>query len=106
MDEINNLKRDSEADGKRLDELQQLKDQLNRLENAEIKLPDLQSMVQRIDRCSYEEKRMALEALDIKVKATPESVEITGIIPVDITSTPSPIAGRNPIHHCTNMGKI
>lgn len=104
LDEINHLRQDREDDGKRLDELQRLKDQLSKLENAEIQLTDLQSIVQRIEQCTYEEKRLALDALDIKVKATPENIEIIGIIPVDVTPISSSPGGQNPIHHCTNIG--
>jgi site-specific DNA recombinase len=104
LDEMGHLKKDRVDNGKRLDELQQLREKLTKLENAEIQLPGLQSIVDRIDQCTYEEKRLALDALDIKVKATRDRVEISGIIPVDVTSTQSLTEGQNPIHHCTNMG--
>ncbi len=81
-----------------------LKDQLLKLENAEVQLTDLQSVIDRIEQCTYEEKRLALDALDIKVKGTPENIEITSIIPVDIVPTQSSGNSENPIHHCTNIG--
>jgi hypothetical protein len=84
--------------------LHRVKDQLSKLEKAEIQLTSLQSVIDRIEQCTYEEKRLALEAFDIKIKATPEKVEISGVIPVDITSTQSSKAELNPIHHCTNIG--
>jgi len=44
---------------------------------------------ERIEQSSYEDKRLAFEALALKVRATPQNVEITAVIPVDITTTQS-----------------
>ena len=104
LDEMNHLKQDRESNNKTLNDLQSVKEQLTKLEKAEIHIADLHSVINRIEKCTYEEKRLALDTLDIKVKATPEKIEITGVIPVDITSTQSSGNGENPIHHCTNMG--
>jgi hypothetical protein len=104
LDEVNHLKQDLEFSTRHLGELRQAKEQLIKLENAEIQLAGLQDVIERIEQCTYEEKRLAFDALDIKVKATPEKIEISGVIPVDITSTQSLGDGQNPIHHWTNIG--
>lgn len=44
---------------------------------------------ERIEQSNNDDKRLAFEALALKVKATPQMVEITAIIPVDITTTQS-----------------
>ena len=93
-----------ESDNKRMAELRQAKDHLTALAKAEIKLPGLQEVVDRIDQCTFDEKRLALDALNIKVKATTDNIEITGVIPVDITPAQTSDGGENPIHHCTNIG--
>ena len=56
--------------------------------NAEIKLSEFCSGVRKnLARCTTENKRLALDTLDIKVVATKESIEIEGAIPTDITTT-------------------
>jgi site-specific DNA recombinase len=90
LDELNHTKTDREADIKHLDELKQAKTHLANLANAEVKLSEFYASVkQRIEQCTFEDKRLAFEALALRVKATPEKVEITGVIPVDITTTQS-----------------
>ena len=50
-----------------------------------MKLNDLYEALRRqIDDASYETRRLALDALAIKVYATRDSVEIQGIIPVGL----------------------
>ncbi len=66
-------------------------------------LLDRQSVINRIEQCTYEEKRLALDALDIKVKVTPEKIEITGVIPVNVTSAQSSTNGQNPMHQLTDI---
>jgi len=57
------------------------------LQHAEVKLNDLCEAIRRqIDCSSTKTKRLALNALDVKVYATRESVNIQGIIPVDLVT--------------------
>ncbi len=90
LDEINRTKREREGGLKRLEELKLAKTQIVNLENAEVKLSEFYSSVRRrIERCSSEDKRLAFEALALRIEATKEKVKITGIIPVEITATQS-----------------
>jgi site-specific DNA recombinase len=90
LDEINRTKREREESLKRLEELKLAKNHLVNLENAEVKLSEFYIKVrQRIEQCSPGDKRLAFEALALRIEATKEKVEITGIIPVEITATQS-----------------
>ncbi|MBI4187924.1 MAG: recombinase family protein [Chloroflexi bacterium] len=90
LDEINRVKSEREADMKQRDELRQAKIHLANLATAEAKLDDFYNSVkQRIEQCGDDDKRLAFEALALKVKASPELVEIAGVIPVDITTMQS-----------------
>ena len=61
------------------------------LVEAEIKLNEYCERVrQNLVECSLELKRLALDALDIQVIATPERVDIKGVIPIDITTAQAP----------------
>lgn len=46
-------------------------------------------VAQNIERFTFEEKRLALEALDIKVIVDSEGIKMQGVIPIDIVSTQS-----------------
>ena len=90
LDEMNQLKKDREEDEQHLCRLRETKEQLAKLATAEIKLNDFcQRVRQNLSQCTFADKRLALEALDIKVIATPEQVEIKGAIPIDLTATPT-----------------
>jgi len=71
-----------------LAELEKSKKTLQELQQAEIKLNDFcEAIRQQIDCSSSETKRLALDALDVKAYATRDSVNIQGIIPVDLVTT-------------------
>jgi site-specific DNA recombinase len=90
LDEINRTKAAREADLTRLKELKQAKINLSNLEKAEMKLSRFYAGVrERIEQCNNEDKHLAFEALALKVRATPQNVEITAVIPVDVTTTQS-----------------
>ena len=90
LDEINRTRKEREADLRLLDELKQAKIQLANLEMAEVKLDEFYlSVMQRIEQCTFEDKRLAFEALALKVKATQDQAHIIGVIPVDITTSQS-----------------
>jgi len=60
---------------------------LQELQHAEIKLNAFCEAIRyQIDCSSNETKRLALDALDVKVYATRDSVNIQGIIPVDLVT--------------------
>jgi site-specific DNA recombinase len=94
LDEINRTKADREGDLKRLNELKQVKILLANLEKAEIKLGEFYATVKKsIEQCTFDYKRLAFEALALRVKATPERADIAGTIPIEITTTQS--SGQN-----------
>jgi len=90
LDEINRLKNDREADEKQLDEFCKMRERLLKVNSAEINFSEFHNRVQKnLNNCTFDDKKLALEILDIKVTATVAQVEITGTIPVDITTTSS-----------------
>ncbi len=85
LDEINQLKADREKDERRLVELTHSKQGIANLLNTEIKISEYCSTIARnLSNCSYEDKRLALDAFAIKLVATPEHFEISGILPVEV----------------------
>jgi len=87
LDELNQVKVDRKTDQECLAELDKSKKTLADLQQAEIKLNDFCDAIrQQIDCSSYETKRLALDALDVKVYATRDSINIQGIIPVDLVT--------------------
>jgi site-specific DNA recombinase len=86
-DEMNQVKADREADQEHLAELEKSRKTLSDLQKAEIKLNDFcEAIRHQIDCSSNETKRLALDALDVKVYATRDGVNIQGIIPVDLVT--------------------
>ncbi len=58
--------------------------------DAEIKLNEFcQRVRQNLDNATIQDKRLALEALDIRVTASTRSIDIKGIIPVEFPTLPS-----------------
>lgn len=87
LDELNQVKAERNTNQECLAELEKSKRTLQELQRAEIKLNDFCEMIrQQIDCSSNETKRLALDALDVKVNATRDSVNIQGIIPVDLVT--------------------
>jgi len=67
------------------------KEQLTKIAKAEIKLSEFCERVrENLAQCIIQEKRLALDALNIKVTASPEQIDIRGTIPTDITTTQTP----------------
>ena len=90
LDEVNRLKHDREADERQLTEFRKTKQQLTRLNEAEINLSEFHNRVHKnLINCTFDDKRLALKMLDIRVTVTCDQVEITGTIPIDITTTSS-----------------
>jgi site-specific DNA recombinase len=107
LDEINQLKEDREGDEQRLTELTQSKESLAELVNSEIKITEYCSNVARkLADCSYENKHLALDALQIKVVATKDDFQINGVLPIEVNSNMVATARLSPYwlsanHHST-----
>jgi len=88
LDEINQLKKERESDKQKLENYIFTRERIASLENAELKLKDYcRQLSKDLDNATYQEKREILEMLAIKITATPEQVDIQGVIPLDTTST-------------------
>lgn len=90
LDEINRLKQERQTDQEELSRFYETKERLEKLAKAEIQLNEWCSTVRdNLDRCTIQEKRLALDALDIKVVASSELIDIKGTIPLEVTPMPS-----------------
>ncbi len=77
LDELNQMKKEREADGKILDSLTQTKENLNKMTDVETNLKELCTrIIPDLDKCVNQEKKDAYTYLYLKVTATPEGVEI------------------------------
>ena len=86
----NRLKNEYKADQEELLKMKETKDKLLHITNAEIKLNEFcQRVRQDLDNATIQDKRLAFDALDIRVTASTQSIDIKGIIPVEITTAPS-----------------
>ncbi|MFC1907445.1 recombinase family protein [Chloroflexota bacterium] len=90
LDEINRLKKECQADEEELQRIKGTKDRLSHIADAEIKLNDFcQRVRQNLYNATIQDKRLALEALDIRVIASTQSIDIKGIIPVEFPTLTS-----------------
>ena len=90
LDEINRLKNKCQADEEELQRIKETKDRLSHIADAEIKLNEFcQRVWQNLDNATIQDKRLALDALDIRITASIQGIEIKGIIPVEIATLPS-----------------
>ena len=88
LDRLNNLKRLRREDEAKLTDLQRTRDNIKSLAEAKIKLGELyESVLENLKDATPEIKRLALDALDIKVYASTERVEIQGGIPLALPTT-------------------
>jgi len=105
LDEINRLKAEREANDRKLNELSAAKEKIASLEKAEVKLEECcQKLRSHLDNATYQEKREILDMLAIKVTATPDSIKIEGVIPIETTPSENALASVEATHHWTNMG--
>ena len=105
LDELNSLKKDQEEDKTKLVSLQHTKERIASLEKADIKLAEYcQRLKSDLDSASYQEKQEILDMLAIKVTATPDNINIDGVIPLETTSTQTSDKSSVLTHHWTNMG--
>jgi site-specific DNA recombinase len=88
LDEMNQTKREKEADTVRLAALEQTKEDLARAADMEQQLKELCSrIVADLDNCTAQDKKDAYAFLDLKVTATPEGVDIKGYVQSKLITT-------------------
>ncbi len=88
LDEINRLKKEREFDKQQLENYIFTKERIANLEKAELQLRDYcQRLHKNLDDAAYQDKREILEMLAIKINATPERIDVHGIIPLETTPT-------------------
>ena len=81
LDEINQMKKEREADQKKLDSLVQTRDNIAKMIDMESNLKELCArIIPDLDNCTNSDKKDAYTYLDLKVKATPEGADIKGFI--------------------------
>jgi site-specific DNA recombinase len=81
LDEINQMKKEREADKQRLDSLVQTRDNIAKMVDMESNLKELCArIVPDLDNCTNSDKKDACTYLDLKVKATPEGADIKGFL--------------------------
>ena len=70
LDELNQMKKEREADEKRLDSLTQTKENIDKMVDMESNLQELCARIAPdIENCTYQDKKDACTYLDLKVKA-------------------------------------
>lgn len=75
LDELNRLKVERQSDEKQLARLHEAQEQLENLTKVEMKLNEYCERVkQNLKQLTFDEQRLILDALDIKVTATPEDI--------------------------------
>jgi site-specific DNA recombinase len=90
LDELNHLKKERQSDQEQLSQLGQAKERLANLMNAEIKLDQFCERVrQNLLQCSTNERRLALDALGVKIIAGQDRIDIHGMMPIEAKSTPT-----------------
>ncbi len=90
LDELNKMKKESEADEKRLISLTQTKETIEKMVDMEDHLKELCArIVSDLDNCTYQDKKDAYTYLDLKVKATPEGADIKGYLDPSIFNSDS-----------------
>ena len=88
LDRLNNLKLLRSEDETRLKQLLEIKANISNLEGAQVKLDEVyDTVLENIENCPDDVKKLALDALDIKVKASIDDVEIHGVLPLVLPTT-------------------
>ena len=88
LDRLNNLKRLRHEDEAKLTDLLKTRDNITNLTEAKIRLGPLYDRVlENLQDSTPEIIKLALDALDIKVYASTERVEIQGVIPLELPTT-------------------
>ena len=88
LDRLNNLKRLRKEDEVKLNDLLKTRENLTSLADAKIKLGQLYHRVMaNLQNADAELKRLALDALAIKVYASTDYIEVQGVIPLELPTT-------------------
>lgn len=88
LDRLNNIKRLRHEDELKLQGLKKLRNNITSLTDAKLKLGQLyDQVIENLENCTPEVKKLALDALDIKVYASNDKVEIQGVIPLELPTT-------------------
>ena len=83
LDRLNNLKLLSSEDETKLKQLLEIKANISSLEGAQVKLDEVyDTVLENIENCPDDVKKLAIDALDIKVNASIDNVEIHGVLPL------------------------
>ena len=81
LDELNQMKTEREDDEKRLANLTQTEENIDKMIDMEAHLKELCArIVPDIDNCTNQDKKDAYTYLDLKIKATPEGADIKGYL--------------------------
>ena len=85
LSKVKRLRFEAEA---QLKNLLKIRDNLFNLANANLKLDLLyERVIENLQTCTPELKRLILDALDIKVLASTDKIEIQGVIPLELPTT-------------------
>ena len=85
LSKVKRLRFEAEA---QLKDLLKIKDNLFNLANAKIKLDQLyERVIENLQTCTPELKKLIFDALDIKVFASTDKMEIQGVIPLELPTT-------------------
>jgi len=90
LDEMNQTKKEKEADQARLASLIQTKETIAKMGDYENKLKELCARIAPdLDNCTNQDKKDAYTYLDLKITATPEGVDIKGYLKPDVIKADS-----------------
>ena len=88
LDRLNKLKLLSSEDETKLKQLLEIKANISNLEGAQVKLDEVyDTVLENIENCPDDTKKLALDALDIRVNASTDDVEIHGVLPLALSTT-------------------
>jgi len=84
LDRLNRIKNERQEDEEKLNDLQKTRNNLKSLSDAQVKFDELYNhILVNLQNSTSETIELALDALDIKVYASTDKVEIQGVIPLE-----------------------
>ena len=87
LDELNQMKKEREADKDRLNSLVQTKENVDKMIDMEANLKELCArIIPDLGNCTNQDKKDAFTYLDLKIKATPEGADIKGYLDSSVIS--------------------
>ena len=90
LDELNQMKKEQEADKKRFSSLTETKENLDKMVDMETHLKELCARIAPdIDNCTYPDRKDAYTYLDLKIIATHDSADIKGFLDPSIVQASS-----------------